>query len=47
MKWLKKLDNPMLLVLQGMVAGTILFAATHADAFAPQPEPTISVESLR
>jgi hypothetical protein len=29
MNWLKKLNNPFLLVIEGFVAGAILFAATH------------------
>ena len=47
MKWLKKLDNPVLLVLQGMAVGGILFAATHAEAFAPKPEPSVSLDTFR
>ncbi|WP_167737482.1 hypothetical protein [Sphingomonas parva] len=32
MKWLKKLNNPFLLGLQGFVAGALLFFATHPGA---------------
>ena len=32
MKWLKKLNNPFLLGLQGFVAGAALFFATHPGA---------------
>ena len=32
MKWLKKLNNPFLLGLEGFVAGAILFFATHPGA---------------
>ena len=46
MKWLKKLNNPLLLGLEGFVAGAILFFATHpgaADSIVadhrPQSEP--------
>ena len=35
MKWLKKLNNPFLLGLNGFVAGAILFFATHPDAVEP------------
>ena len=32
MKWLKKLNNPFLLGLEGFVAGAMLFFATHPGA---------------
>jgi hypothetical protein len=32
MKWLKTLNNPFLLGLQGFLAGAVLFFATHPDA---------------
>jgi hypothetical protein len=32
MKWLKKLNNPFVLGLNGFVAGALLFFATHPDA---------------
>lgn len=38
MKWLKKLDNPLLLMVQGFVAGAILVFAT-ADS-RPDRSPT-------
>lgn len=47
MRWLKKLDNPVLLVLQGMALGAILFAATHPDALNAKPKAPVSIEALR
>jgi hypothetical protein len=32
MKWLKTLNNPFLLGLQGFLAGAVLFFATHPEA---------------
>lgn len=32
MKWLKKLNNPFVLGLNGFIAGALLFFATHPDA---------------
>jgi hypothetical protein len=32
MKWLKKLNNPFVLGLNGFIAGAFLFFATHPDA---------------
>ena len=32
MKWLKKLNNPFLLGLEGFLAGAVLFFATHPGA---------------
>lgn len=37
MNWLKKLNNPFLLVIEGFVAGAILFAATHPEAIDLSP----------
>ena len=37
MNWLKKLNNPFLLVIEGFVAGAILFAATHPEAIELRP----------
>lgn len=46
MKWLKKLDNPFLLALQGFVAGALLFFATHPDELGAQPSaPTEQAEA--
>jgi hypothetical protein len=32
MKWLKTLNNPFVLGLQGFLAGAVLFFATHPEA---------------
>jgi hypothetical protein len=37
MKWLKKLNNPLLLVINGFVAGAILFAATSPELLDSAP----------
>jgi hypothetical protein len=39
MKWLKRLDNPFLLVIEGFLAGALLFAATHPDLVDLRPHP--------
>ena len=42
MKWLKKLNNPFLLGLQGFAVGAFLFFATHPDAIDSKPAPDSS-----
>lgn len=37
MKWLKKLNNPFLIGLNGFVAGAFLFLATHPGTFDSEP----------
>ena len=32
MKWLKTLNNPFILAVQGFVAGAVIFFATHPEA---------------
>jgi len=32
MKWLKRLNNPFLLGIEGFLAGAVIFFATHPDA---------------
>jgi hypothetical protein len=43
MKWLKKLDNPFLLVLNGFGLGAILFFATTPER-APEERPPAETE---
>lgn len=40
MKWLKKLNNPFLLGLNGFIAGALLFFATHPDAVETAEDPS-------
>ena len=49
MKWLKRLDNPFLLVIEGFLAGAFLFAATHPELIEsrPQPAPTAQPAQVR
>ena len=50
MKWLKKLNNPFLLGLEGFVAGAILFFATHpgaADSIARRDTAPAAAEQVR
>ncbi|HEX8667537.1 MAG TPA: hypothetical protein VF727_04095 [Allosphingosinicella sp.] len=44
MKWLKRLNNPVLLVIEGFLAGALLFAATHPDVVELRPQPTASAQ---